>query len=266
MLYEVLKAYRQYLCGKYSKETARVYTIRLCTLFQGQSLIDTIGNFDIDKVLSNLATIQHKNYFSQTKNAFLKFCEFEKIKLSLDVLDRIEEIEKGMHKKYRKQITIDYQEVKEKINHLKNAKLKLCYQTLVATGLRVSELASITAGDCLITDEDITFTFIGKGGNSKKVEKVSLKFDEYPALFQRIKEQVQKFSKDSKDSKGKKVFYSAIYLETHATKLGFTCHDLRRACAKLEYQKTHSKVAVMKKLRHTDMKNTNIYLRSRVLV
>jgi len=61
-----------------------------------------------------------------------------------------------------------------------------------------------------------------------------------------------------------KLFYSANYLQTKAIKYGFECHDLRRAYAKKEYLKTKDKGHVMEKLRHTSLKSTNIYLRSRI--
>ena len=62
------------------------------------------------------------------------------------------------------------------------------------------------------------------------------------------------------------MFYSAIYLQKEAQRLGITCHNLRRAYAKLEYKKTKSRENVRKKLRHTNIKTTNIYLRSKIKV
>ena len=63
-----------------------------------------------------------------------------------------------------------------------------------------------------------------------------------------------------------KVFYSAIYLQMRAKEYGFKCHDLRRVYAKREYSKTGSKKHVMEKLRHSSVKSTNIYLRSRIKI
>jgi len=124
---------------------------------------------------------------------------------------------------------------------------------MLATGLRVSELSQITKKACLITNDRIIFSFIGKGGNE---EEVFLNKQDDPKLYIAVKELIE--------SSDKKVFYSAIYLQTKAKELGFKCHDLRRAMAKLEYRKSKSKNVVMKKLRHSSMKNTNIYIKSKV--
>lgn len=257
MLYDVLKSYREYLETKYSCETARTYSIRLCTLFEGQSLLDMENSLDIDKILNNLAGIKHKNNFSQAKNAFLHFCEFQNITLSSDVLDNIKTLENNTRKKYRKLEEKDFSLIDSKIKHIKNRKLKLSYQTILATGLRVSELAGITPNDCLISDNEITFNVVAKGGQRQMVTVSNI---EYPKLYQRIKEQIGKTAPD------KKLFYSAIYLQKKAKELGFQCHDLRRAYAKLEYKKSKSKTEVMKKLRHTSIKNTNIYIKSKIKV
>jgi len=81
---------------------------------------------------------------------------------------------------------------------------------------------------------------------------------ENPKLYQTLKENIINTPHDTK------IFYSANYLQRKAKGLGFTCHDLRRAFNKMEYKKHRSKSAVMKKLRHSNIKTTNIYLRSKV--
>ena len=93
MLYDVLRKYRSYLEEKYSKETARTYYIRLCNLFEGQDIFGNGSNLNIEKVLNNLANIEHKNHFSQCKNALLHYCEFMNISLPVDVLNDIKELE-----------------------------------------------------------------------------------------------------------------------------------------------------------------------------
>jgi integrase len=128
---------------------------------------------------------------------------------------------------------------------------------IAATGLRVSELAGVAAEDCKITDEAVVFSFVGKGG---KAAKVTVNADDSPQLHERLKVLIEG------TPTGKKVFYSAMYLQTNAKKLGFGCHDLRRAYAKLEYQKCRNKAAVSEKLRHSNKRTTNIYLKSKVEV
>ena len=260
MIYDVLKSFEEHLLNTYSEETSNTYYKRLCSLFDGQNLLNTVKNLDTDKILYKLGQIKYKNHFSQSKNAFLHFCEFQNIELSGDVLENIKALEKSTVKKYKKLATIEYKEVDKTIKHIKNPKLKLCYQVLITTGLRVSELASITANDCVIDGDVITLSFIGKGG---KTEAVTIIAEENPALFQRLKEHVKNTSSENADNVKRKVFYSAVYLQTKAKELGFKCHDLRRIFAKLEYKK-HSKKEVMKKMRHSNIKTTNIYIRSKV--
>jgi integrase len=256
MLHNLITKYRDYLLDHFTASTARVYAERLTILLEGQSVTDTIGKLDIDKVIEKLAEIKYKNYFSQSKNALLHFCAFQNIILPDEALERIKQLEEQTRKKYRKLKIVEYKTVDKKIKHLKNAKLKLSYQTIMATGLRVSELAQIRRpSDCTVTDNEITMCFIAKGGNT---EKVTLCKNENSLLFEKLKEQIKRTKPTDK------LFYSAIYLQTRAKELGFTCHDLRRIFAKLEYKKCRNKEEVKEKMRHSSMKNTNIYLKINV--
>ena len=257
MLYDLLNEYKRHVVGTHQPATAQTYYKRLCSLFEGQSLFHTIEKLDIDKILGKLGEIKHKNYFSQSKNAFLHFCEFKGIKLSDKVLENIKELEQGTKKKYRKMKVTHYKSVDSKIKHSKNKKLKLSFQVMSATGLRVSELASLISANCTITADEITFSFIGKGGAS---EAVTLKKTDKPKLYENVKELIENTPPN------KKIFYSAIYLQNKAKEMGFRPHDLRRAYAKLEYKKTGSKTHVRDKLRHSSVKTTNIYLRSKIKI
>lgn len=221
---------------------------------RGQSITDPVGKLDLDMILENLSQIKYKNYFSQYKNAFLHFCEWQNIKLSDNTLNAIEELEKGTRRKNRKLETIQFKEVESKINNLRNKKLKLCYQVLLATGLRVSELASINTSDIIATNDYITFSFVAKGGKSQTSTINAL---EYPIAYKNVKKLIE-------NKPDGKLFYSTVYLQKNAKKLGFKCHDLRRACAKLEYRKTKSKEAVKTKLRHSSVKTSNIYIKSKI--
>jgi len=255
IIFSLLQDYRRYLEGRYSPATASTYYKRICTLFEGQNVVSVADRPDFGRALERLAQIKYKNQFSQAKNALLKFCEFRKIALPADFVERVEELEKSTRKKYRKLKPVDYADIDRKIKGIKNQKLKISFQVLTATGLRISELAGIRFTDCTVTDEQITFGILAKG---QKKESVTINKADYPQIFQRTKELIKTTPAH------KKVFYSAVYLQGKAKELGFTCHDLRRACAKLEYKKTRSKNEVKKKLRHSNIKTTNIYLKSKV--
>jgi len=259
MLYDVLNSYKNFLLGSRSlaPETVRTYYIRLDNLLQGQNPLEPIQNFDVSKVIQNLSNIKYKNHFSQSKNAFFYFCEFQHIHISDKDREKIYRLEQATKKKHRKLESIELAEVKSKIDKLKNEKLKLSYRTMFDTGLRVSELSQIKPQDCKINDDNISMSFIGKGG---KQESTTINKNDDPELYQKLKKEI------ANTDKAKAIFYSAIYLQTTAKKLGFKCLDLRRAFAKKEYKKSKSKSEVQKKLRHTNIKNTNIYIKSKIKI
>lgn len=256
MIYEILNNYRAYLNETLSAETARTYTDRLGALLEGQSIINTMENFDMNLVLENLSKVKYKNYFSQSKNALLYFLKFQKLSLGGEQLQKIKKLQNNTHKKYRKLKSQDYKVIKRKIEHLKNQKLKLCYQVLMATGLRVSELSQIKTNDCVVLNNCfIQLSFVGKGG---KAQTIAISKDENTKLYNTLKNTLETTKLNEK------LFYSSNYLQIKAKELGFTCHDLRRICSKLEYKKVKSKEAVKEKLRHSNMKTTELYLNSKI--
>lgn len=240
----------------YRNETAKTYYFKLDKLLEDQSISkNSTIELDFGKILNKLRDIKYKNYFSQYKNALYHFCEFADTTISDEYLDYIENLKFNKSKKYRRLEAINYNFVKRKIERLRNKKLKLSYQAMAMTGLRVFELAQIKTCDCEISENEICFRFIGKGG---KPEEVILYKEDNQTIYQNLKKQIENTDDE------KCVFYSAVYLQTKAKELGFKCHDLRRAFAKLEYKKSKSKEDVMTKLRHTSIRTTSIYLNSKV--
>ena len=256
MKYDVMREYRKRLqsAGAAPSTVSKYYNC-LDRLLEGQSIVDPVGSLDIQKVLDKLSEVKYKNYFSQYKNAFLYFCKFNNISLNNEHMERIELLEERTKRKYRHQETVDFPKIQKKINHLRNEKLKTSYQTMINTGLRVFEVAQIKTSDCLVTSDKIVFRFIGKGG---KKEKVVLNKEDCPKLYETLKKRIKT------TKQGQSLFYSAVYLQKKAKQLGFQCHDLRRSFAKLEYKKSKSKHEVQNKLRHSSIKNTNIYLNNRI--
>lgn len=255
MKYNMLGGYNKYLIERYSKDTARTYRTRLNFLLEEQFLIDNFSDINFEKVINQFTKIKHKNYFSQCKNALFHFAEFQGQKINHEDKKKISELEQKTHKKYRKRKEINYQNVLSSVNYLKNGKLKLCFLTMINTGLRVSELAQITPQLSHISNKEIIFDFIGKGGES---ETVTLLRSDNKELFEKLVNHIQSTEDD------KKVFYSAIYLQENAKNLGFKCHDLRRIYAQLKYRETRDKNEVRKKLRHVNIKTTNIYLKCKI--
>lgn len=257
MKYDVLASYRSQLEKVLQPTTAKTYCNRLEVLLEGQSVFNTLEKLDMSKILENLSKIKYKSYFSQSKNALLYFLKMHNIELSPEELEQIKHMEKSTRRKYRKLKAVEFQSINNTILHLKNKKLKLSYMILVETGLRVSELAQIQKKDCNISENEIFFYFNGKGG---KQEFVMIKKEENEKLYNDLKDFINTVPFEEK------IFYSAIYLQEKAKGYGFCCHDLRRACAKLTYHKTKSKKQVCEKLRHANIKTTDIYLNSKVKI
>lgn len=254
MKYETLKLYRKYLETKYSKETATTYYFKMIVLLETFYQINVV-DFDFSKVLDKLSEVVYKNTFSQYKNALFNFCEFLEINITDEQLKAIGDLESKTKKRYKKTREINGNKVERKIRYIRNEKLKLSYQVMLATGLRVSELSGIKQSDVDIHKNRIVFHIIAKGG---KKDKLILEKSQNAKLFADFEGYVIEIENLVKP------FYSAPYLQKKAKELGFACHDLRRIYAKHQYIETKSKHAVKTKLRHMNVKTTNIYLRSKV--
>ena len=170
MIYDVLGEYKKYLAQSLSKATVQTYGNRLEWLLKDQSILDIENGFDIQPVLQSLQRIKYKNEFSQYKNALLYFLQFKNIPLSEEQSMLIKSYEENTKKKYRKQTVIDYESIKNKITHIRNKKLKLGYQTMLSTGLRVFELSQVKKNDCIINSDNLRISFIGKGGKKETVK------------------------------------------------------------------------------------------------
>lgn len=254
-MYDILGAYRDYLKKTFRDETARTYANRLELLLKDQSVLNFDELLDVDKMIQHLSQIKHKNEFSQSKNAFLKFIEFQHITLNQKQLNKIKQLEKNTQKKYRRKKFVDYKTVDKTIKHIRNQKLKLSYQTMLVSGLRVFELSQIRRDDCIITVDFIRMYFVGKGGAEENV--IILK-SENRLLYENLIELI------SNTEFSGKVFFSSNYLQKKAKEYNFQCHDLRRIYSKLEYKKTKSKKEVQTKMRHSNEKTTEIYLKSNI--
>lgn len=250
--YNTLSEYHDFLLRSVSSDTATTYRKAMDYLLQDQFLIDCRG-LDIQKVLDKLRTMKYKNQYSKYKNAFLKFCDFQGIKLSNDILLELQFINLDKVKKRRKLKQRNLKDMKNKIKVTRDTKLKLSYEMLLETGLRVSELSNIKKEDCEILSEKLNFSIVGKG---QQKQTVSISKKNNPTLFSNLLNLIA--------DTDEKVFYSRNYLQMKAIEKGFACHDLRRAHAKLLYEDTKDINQVMQSLRHKNKKTTEIYLKSKI--
>ena len=210
---------------------------------------------DVSAVLEQLNAIKYKNQYSKYKNAFLKFCDFLDIELDSKTKQTLEFMHGEKKKKYRKLKHVKLCDIKNHLRVMKDQKLRLSYEAMLRTGLRVSELCQLKKVDCLIQQGSIIFSFIGKGGAIEKaviVEATDKRFfDDLLSLIEKTRD-------------GDKLFYSPAYLQAKAREKNFACHDLRRVFSKLTYRDCKNINTTMKLLRHSKLKHTQIYLNSKV--
>jgi len=216
MKYDVLNEYREYLYaraggGGLRPQTVHKYFYKMDSLLEGQNPLT--DNFDMSKVLENLGNIKYKNYFAQAKGALLHFCKFQAITLDDNQLRQIEEMQENTTKKYRSldKLTANFVEkTKKKVEGIKNPKLRLSYETAMATGLRVSEIAQLTPGNAVISDEAIIFTITRKGGEEKEVAIVK---SEHKKLYEKVRKMTESLKPNDR------VFYSVATLQKEAKKV-----------------------------------------------
>ncbi|WP_460642905.1 hypothetical protein [Lacrimispora brassicae] len=252
MKYNTLRDYEAFLKKGMAASSAISYRKCVDTLLNDQYIMDC-KNIDFDLILHKFEAMKHKNQYSKYKSALLKFCEFQDIKLDNDFLLKLNLMKLDKKKQRRKLKEVDLKDINNHMRVIRDKKLKLSYQTMLNKGLRVSELSQIGKDDCVIDSDKIEMSFIGKGGN---LESVIILKNENETLYQNLSLLIH----DSND----KVFYSANYLQMNAN--GFACHDLRRAFAKLEYEKNKSLNQTAEKLRHKNKNNTKIYTNSKVKI
>lgn len=254
--YNTLAEFHEFLKSEATAGTADTYTKAIDFLLADQLLMDC-KQLDVAKVMQKLERVKYKSYYSKYKNAFLKFADFVGIELSDQVINQLNLMQKSKTKKYRKLKPTKLVDIKKTTDQMKDKKLKLSFETMFATGLRVSELSQIKKEDCQITEDHITFNFSGKG---ERKERVIIRKSEHSTLFANLLKLIDQTGTD------KKLFYSAGYLQTQAKEKGFQCHDLRRAFSKLEYSKHGDIEKVMKSLRHRSKRTTEVYLHSKVQI
>lgn len=253
MKYNMVDGFRKAIASTCTPATAATYAGAVGWLLNEQVLIDC-RDMDIEAVLVKLRAMKYKGEFSKYRSAFLKFCEYLDIDLDVETLTELKTMANGKKKKRRQLKPVRLKDINNHIKVIRDTKLKLSFQAMLASGLRVSELSQIKKEDCEMKDDCIVLHFVGKGGKNESIEIHET------TLNKRLMKLI-----DSTPN-GVKVFYQTHYLQTEAKKRGFQCHDLRRAYAKLAYKKTKDISKVRQGLRHVRTKTTKLYLNSKVQI
>ena len=181
-----------------------------------------IDNEDND-ILNKLNSIKNKTELSQVVNS-IRFIQESNENINIiteeDLKTIIKNKKKNRHKSYE---PYHLDDALKRINKIRDEKYKLGYRLMLRSGLRVSELSSLTKDDIEVNNNEIIVTVLdGKGGKYGEVKCLEDKY-----LSKKLKE----FLEDKKSKE--KLFYSEIAMQKKAKDLGFKCHDLRRAYSKL---------------------------------
>lgn len=251
MKYAVMDDFKAFLQSRYaSRATVKQYYSWAVRLLEGQFFTNLAG-VDMDAMAGALEEkTKNRNEYSQAKSAFLNFAEFAQRKVESPTP------KKHKKRKYRKLKSKSLKNISQKINVIPDKKLLLSYKIMLATGLRVGELASITRQDIQpLENGGVSLSFIPKRGGT---DTVTIPADE-KHICQWLAENIHA------DTGTDKAFYSVGYLQNNAKTRGFACHDLRRAFAKTTYRDSGGKLAyTSEKMRHASPRTTKIYLKSKV--
>lgn len=261
MKYDILEPFKRYLQEQLSPNTARTYYAATVKLFRNIQFSD-ISQISREWILQETSgRFRTKSEYSAVKNG-LKW--LKKFAPDLDIPSEVEftavsRKKRNFSKKPKKVIYL--KPIQRKINQVENERLRYAYRLALVSGLRVSELADLEAGDITFKDEKIFVRVTkGKGGHGGIVE---CREDAY--LRDRLPDFLEQYSEG-------KIFYSEAYMREYANHLGIECHDLRRIFAietrnelKKEMPVEEANVITQQRLRHVRFSTTKRYLFNRKL-
>lgn len=263
MKYDILKGYKLYLQEVLTKNTAKTYYAAVNKVFEDFNF-DSLGQVSDQAILDKVRKFGSKNQVSAAKNGLKFLKKFDK-SLNLPTDAAFSEIlrHKRNYVKSRGR-RVDFDKMQRKVNALRNNKLKLAFRLASISGLRVSELADLTAEDISFGD-DGSITVTVKNGKGGKPGQVKCLQDKY------VYDKLQEYCKDQGDNK---LFYSANYMKEKAGDMGMEMHDFRRAFAKLKKMECMAQGAtayeanaeVKAGLRHERFATTKRYLYGRKIV
>ena len=254
--------FREYLNNNYNKNTADRYYFAVDKLLKGIQF-NNVNEINIKFVEENLSKIRTKSNFSAAKNGLKQFnIVFPELVLPNEEYFKNLSVKKK-NRSIKPKNTLYLDEIRRKINSLKNNKYKYAFRLMLISGLRVNETAALTKSDIVISDNKITIMVRnGKGGSNGLVECLP---DEY--LIKKLNEYIHDKAEDEK------LFYTTKTMQSKAQKIGIECHDLRRIAAithrKMNVKEQGVYVAnngVKKLLRHKRFSTTKRYLFNKKLV
>lgn len=254
----IIKEYRQRSIDEYKNSFNRMYSY----------LLSHYKEINKETISKYLKSVKNKTELSRAVNV-IRILENTQSKFNCFSDSELKEIisNKSNNKpKSYEPYTLDT--ARRKINTIRDKKYKLAYRLMIVSGARVFEVADLKKED-IIFNNDKTITLQIKDGKGGKGAAIKCLKDGY--LFKELKV----FLEDKLDEEN--IFYSKIAMQKKAQKLGFKCHDLRRAYSKLVEKEIKEEVTdflesekdvivkdeIKKAMRHSKFETSEGYLYSR---
>lgn len=266
--YDDLEAVKEYILAEVpNRNTARRYYGALVKLFADVNVEKDIKSLDEAFYRERIPTLfRTRNEVSAAKNGlkyFQAFLEEKGMAESFPEADFYHEVNrKKRNRSVKPRKVLCFDEIRRKINQIQDEKLKYAYRLALISGLRVSELAALSA-DKLSFADGLIFVNVtaGKGGSNGIVE---CRPDPY--LYDRLQQYIRAHPAG-------RLFYAESTMRKKAWKLGLECHDLRRIFAMTERDRLKQEMGtqeanriVQERLRHKRFSTTKRYLFNRKLV
>lgn len=263
MKYDLLYNYKDFLYNNYSDKTAKTYFNCADNLFKGLSF-NEYSDINFDVVYSRLESLKYRNDFSKYKSALIAFMNFSDVSFSNSEQSNkyFSEQSKSKSKRKRKLKTRDLSKIKSKIDVIRDKRLITAFKIMLQYGLRVGEVSSISK-DKIKKEKDIYMIEYTQKGGKTAILQINKKRNLY--IFNQIDSLLSKNNESSAEGENN-FFHSERFLQEQATKRDFTCHDLRRAYAKVEYAISKNLDVVRQKLRHENLRTTKIYVYSKIKI
>lgn len=266
MKYDVLHQFRDALEQEPLSPNTRKQYYSFVKKVLGDLDWERVEEIDPTRVYNAVGKLKTANDVSAARNGLRIFCRYyPELVLELPT-------GKGLHKRNRAKRRwqpLNAEKVKRQINSLPDESKRLAYRLMLATGMRVSEVAGLYPEDISVVEtapvagEDKQLRFELR--HTKK-GCADVAYTNDPYILARMPE----FLSDKPP--GVPLFGSDKSLKNKAGCIGFECHDLRRMYAKAEYaceleqHSTHDAAldAVRDKLRHENVRTTKRYLRRKM--
>lgn len=259
MKYDILHSFRELLEQEaLSENTRKQYYSFTKKVLEGLEW-STAADIDPDDVMDALVRLKTANDVSAARNGLRLFCRYFP-ECRVGELPTAKTLHKRNRAK-RKWEPLELARVKRQINALPDENERLAYRVMLATGMRVSEVAALHPEDMTVTDdEQLKFTL---RHTKKGIADVVHTDDRY--LMERLPQFIQE------KASGEPIFKAYKTLKNRAGELNFECHDLRRAFSIEEYQRARRDLPedealdkVRLELRHESERTTLRYLRRKI--